>query len=374
MRPMLQQTPIPDQDFRRRFLIVLMLSGVGFTGLFELAAVLGAVPLTRFHFVANLGYMLTTAAMTVALLRHPGWLTAIAWLEAANSFLIFLSALYNVPDDEMRYIWFVLQVGGTFLLLGSAAGWLTTLAIVVIVVASRAGGMIDLSVNGIATFCIGLPCTGVLFHSFSSQIQNYIGKLQAANRMVEFAASHDALTGLLNRAAFTEVSDRLMTIAKVRQSPLSLLFIDVDRFKSINDHYGHAGGDQALVSIATTIERSVRPADLVARIGGEEIVVILPETDESDALKVAERLRSEVEMACPQINGAAVGLTVSIGCATTSAPDYSVEQLLHRADEAMYRAKRKGRNRVETALGESRRENGAFDEKTPFPDQAIAVA
>ena len=165
----------------------------------------------------------------------------------------------------------------------------------------------------------------------------------------------DSLTGLYNRRYLLTHLGRLMNDTAERQKPLALLVIDVDHFKQVNDTYGHGVGDRALQHITELMRSSVRNVDLVSRLGGEEFVVVMPDTPENFALVVAERLR-EVIAATPikLDDGRELGVTVSIGCALRNPEgDDSIDKLIGRADDALYQAKRQGRNRVILAPGES---------------------
>lgn len=167
---------------------------------------------------------------------------------------------------------------------------------------------------------------------------------------VEMAVT-DPLTGLHNRRYMVRHLETLMASATQSGKPLSFLIIDVDHFKTVNDTYGHAAGDEALRALAGRIGSNIRGMDLACRYGGEEFVVIMPETEGAEALRVAERLRQSAE-ASPFAIAGSVGelhLTVSIGIAGLEGSEDTPEALLERADQALYRAKGEGRNRVVAA-------------------------
>jgi diguanylate cyclase (GGDEF)-like protein len=124
------------------------------------------------------------------------------------------------------------------------------------------------------------------------------------------------------------------------------LFIDLDHFKMINDQYGHASGDEVLRVVAQTLGQSIRGSDLLGRIGGEEFSIFLPNTHAQGALKVAENLRLAIEACEPLVQGQRLRITASIGVAIKRYADQSMHSIQQQADEAMYRAKREGRNRV----------------------------
>ncbi|HEY0301907.1 MAG TPA: GGDEF domain-containing protein, partial [Rhizomicrobium sp.] len=166
------------------------------------------------------------------------------------------------------------------------------------------------------------------------------------------AATTDGLTGLLNRRAFIEAATKMQAAQGARGLPVTLLMFDLDHFKSVNDRFGHATGDSVLKVFAKTASDSVRLTDIVARLGGEEFVAMVPETMEG-ACRVAERLRAAYETAGLMVDDIAVGSTVSIGLATTYRVLPDIDALLQRADEALYLAKREGRNRFRCAEEES---------------------
>jgi diguanylate cyclase (GGDEF)-like protein len=158
------------------------------------------------------------------------------------------------------------------------------------------------------------------------------------------AADHDHLTGARSRRAFFELAAREQARAQRRNIPLSLLLFDVDHFKRINDTHGHATGDRVLVDIVQRTGAVVRGIDVVARLGGEEFAVLLPDTTADTALLVAKRLRDGLDRA-PDGTPDGAGYTVSIGAATLLAGE-SIEAMLSRADAALYAAKAGGRNAV----------------------------
>jgi diguanylate cyclase (GGDEF)-like protein len=171
------------------------------------------------------------------------------------------------------------------------------------------------------------------------------------------AASTDHLTGLLNRRAFLETAHMLCARQANRGQPVTMMVMDLDHFKSINDRFGHAVGDETLRVFANVARSSMRGSDLVGRIGGEEFAVIVAEPMEF-AERIAERLRSSFEIAGITIADQTIGATVSIGAATSYEPVTDIAPLLARADEALYRAKRDGRNRLHKA------DEGAASEQT----------
>ncbi len=162
------------------------------------------------------------------------------------------------------------------------------------------------------------------------------------------AAITDGLTGLHNRRYMESHLSTLVEQAAARAKPLAVLVLDIDYFKSINDTYGHDAGDDVLREFAIRVRKSIRGIDLACRYGGEEFVIVMPETDMAVATTVAERLRRRIALdAFPVEQGKrSIEVTISIGIAALENADDNAANILKRADQALYRAKRDGRNRV----------------------------
>lgn len=168
-------------------------------------------------------------------------------------------------------------------------------------------------------------------------------------RDLERLATSDPLTGLWNRRRFMDLAEGEIARAVRYRRAASVLMIDVDRFKSINDRHGHGAGDQALVAMAHACSAQLRAQDIFARLGGEEFAVLLPETGEAAAREVAERLRAAVAALRLPVGEETLAITISLGVAGMLPGETGVEAMLQRADRALYKAKALGRNRAETA-------------------------
>jgi diguanylate cyclase (GGDEF)-like protein len=178
-----------------------------------------------------------------------------------------------------------------------------------------------------------------------------VGSLVAArNEVVDrlrFLADHDAMTGLRNRRAFFEAGREALSRCAGRTEPITVMMLDIDHFKSINDRYGHQAGDHILKSFATILKSTVRSHDVVGRIGGEEFAIVLPDCRQLNAILVAQRITHTLRSAAMTIeSGEAVRVTVSIGVHVEQ-EGANLEVLLAHADEALYRAKHIGRDRFE---------------------------
>ena len=182
--------------------------------------------------------------------------------------------------------------------------------------------------------------------ALNQQLLAQLQKVDELNRALSELATTDALTGLRNRRAFDHSLQLELAIVDRRDAPLSLLMLDVDHFKRINDSLGHEAGDKVLLAIARLLSGCARVIDVVARVGGEEFAVILPNTDAQGALEVAERMR----IAVAQANWLGHPTTISLGVATLQEKE-DAGGLYARADAALYAAKTAGRNRVISAEG-----------------------
>jgi diguanylate cyclase (GGDEF)-like protein len=181
----------------------------------------------------------------------------------------------------------------------------------------------------------------------AATIERRTKELEQKNRQLLELASTDHLTGLCNRRSFEKLANKELERAQRYQTPLSLLALDLDYFKRINDSYGHAFGDKVLQSFTNNALSCLRKTDLMARLGGEEFVVLLPETTEYLAANVGEKLRSAIAaIELTTESGEAVKFTTSIGVTTATMQDENIAMMLHRADEALYDAKKLGRNKV----------------------------
>ncbi|HET7434141.1 MAG TPA: diguanylate cyclase [Thermoanaerobaculia bacterium] len=172
--------------------------------------------------------------------------------------------------------------------------------------------------------------------------------LLASNRQLEELSLRDGLTSLRNRRAFEQELATAYAQARRYDRPLSLAIVDVDHFKVINDSIGHTAGDAVLRAVAQLLEHSTRQSDFVARVGGEEFAVLLPETALFDSMQFAEKIRATIASSTIRTGDVAHRVTVSIGIASIPhSRTNDAAELYHAADQALYRAKNGGRNRVE---------------------------
>jgi diguanylate cyclase (GGDEF)-like protein len=204
------------------------------------------------------------------------------------------------------------------------------------------GGVLNLASGWVAVFVLET----MLYVIGTAFIMLLITKERMV-RIHKAAALTDTMTGLFNRRGFVEAAHQLMARQAKRGEPVSVLMFDLDHFKSINDSFGHAVGDDALRLFASIIGTTMRANDVIARFGGEEFVAMLPGTM-TEAVGAAERVRLAFEAAALEMEEGRLGATVSIGVASGQ-PGADIDTLIGNADAALYRAKLSGRNRVEQA-------------------------
>ena len=169
-------------------------------------------------------------------------------------------------------------------------------------------------------------------------------QLEVANQELQKLASTDPLTHIYNRRHFFSQSNAEFARAKRYERELSVIMLDIDDFKTVNDRYGHAAGDMALVSLAECCRSVLRESDIIGRLGGEEFAICCPEASLDGAKVIAERIRTRCESILLHYQEHAFCITVSLGVTRMSAQDSNLEAVIHRADKLLYRAKQAGRN------------------------------
>lgn len=179
-----------------------------------------------------------------------------------------------------------------------------------------------------------------------ARTRTHVELKKAKEKLMQMAIT-DELTGLANRRYFMDRLNSEYDRTKRYESKFSLLMIDIDHFKKINDNYGHKAGDLVLIETALKMKKSLRTSDIIGRVGGEEFSVLLPETEIKAALHIAERIRARVSESVVIFDSEELSVTVSIGATQSSPGDLTIDDIFIRADTAMYNAKNEGRNRVE---------------------------
>jgi diguanylate cyclase (GGDEF)-like protein len=170
--------------------------------------------------------------------------------------------------------------------------------------------------------------------------------LMEKNRELHLLSITDGLTGLFNRKHLMDLFDMEMARTRRYRIPFSVLIADIDHFKRINDTYGHLAGDSVLRRLADTLRQTVRECDHIGRYGGEEFLIIVPNSDATGAVEMAQRIRDQISRVRFYNDGEEITMTISVGVAHCAEGEESAEAVLSRADTALYQAKNNGRNQV----------------------------
>ena len=205
------------------------------------------------------------------------------------------------------------------------------------------------------------------------QLQREVEERKQAQAALERLATIDTLTGLANRRYFLELAERAFYQAQRYNRPLSVVMIDVDNFKHINDTFGHAAGDQVLASLASRMQQVLRRSDILGRYGGDEFAVVLPETGQEGARRMTERLRAAVAHTNQMLSTVDVPVSLSVGVSSSfGLTNVTLDQLLQRADKALYTSKQSGRDRV-TAFDAPQPRRGRVLAKFASPSWGMPV-
>jgi diguanylate cyclase (GGDEF)-like protein len=326
-----------------------------------------AIPLSVVAIFGNTAYAIAFVLMLLALRRFQGVeMSGLRWLLPAV--LVFVLAAFWLEQARWRVMAVTLvfcgQIGvilqalldrsqrqhgrGRYILVGA---FMALLLILLLRVGSAASGAIEGSSGVSSSPWLGLIFLVSMCVILSITLGFVYMTVERAERLNFEMAMKDMLTGLANRRAITD--QLLNTVARAQRQGqyLSVLMLDIDHFKRVNDGYGHQAGDTVLRGVAQTLQSRLRAQDQIGRFGGEEFMVILPDTSLDGALTLAEALRQAVEATPTQWGAHSIAVTISIGVrggAITGGD--TADSLVGSADAALYRAKQNGRNRVEVAL------------------------
>lgn len=262
------------------------------------------------------------------------------------SLFAFTSALIFVPQDEFRMIWFYLLVYVAYMLQSSKWGVFYTFLSIMSILLSNYFFDLKLTPVSINTGVLGLLIMSLLSRTYSMKITDYERDLLQKSESLQLLASTDSLTGIMNKRCFDEVSKKDFEAAQLTDNGITLMVLDIDYFKKVNDTYGHGTGDNILVAFTNSIKNVLRENDVFARIGGEEFAVLLFQTDVKEGLIIAQKICKEVEKVSVGFKNIQVGITTSIGISNLKSDDATFHTLFNRADGALYKAKEQGRNQV----------------------------
>ncbi len=338
-----------DEDllqFKFKMLNSIFIIIAFFSALFGLLSDLGINDIGPIHSKVDYIYCFLTIMLIIFLRSSKKNYNLTAHSLLIISLITFTSALIFVPQDEFRMIWFYLLIFVTYMISGKTSGILFTLASLVIILTVNFFVDLQLSQVAINSGILGLIIGSFLSYIYTNKITNYENSLKQQNSSLSVLASTDYLTGVMNRRMFNEISERYFQTAQKNELHLTLLLLDLDHFKKVNDTYGHQAGDQLLKRFVETLERILNKSDIFARIGGEEFAILLSQINSNDAYVLAERIRKEIENDFITFEGQDIFVTTSIGISENRETDTAFENIFSRADMALYQAKSEGRNKT----------------------------
>ncbi|CCG42735.1 GGDEF domain-containing protein [Magnetospirillum molischianum] len=334
------------RKFQYRFTLAILMFSAVVTAIFHLSVHHGLAQSDPTYLNVSRAFLAISVVFYIVLRGHPARLGLVAWTYAVLALGLHLTTFHLNSPDELRIVWVILNLAGVYLVLGPKAGIAVTVISVVAIVATNPLLPHPYSPSAVVTFVMAMIYLSAFFHSFTAKSISFHHAMVEANRRLAEMADHDPLTGLYNARAYYRLCDATRHQAQRTGSPVAMLFVDLDHFKKINDQHGHEAGDAVLRATAQCLRTSLRQSDLVGRIGGEEFSITLPDTPLDAARRLAEKLREDIEALMPDIGATRLKITASIGVAADRKFAASVADLQRQADEAMYVAKRQGRNRV----------------------------
>jgi diguanylate cyclase (GGDEF)-like protein len=317
-------------------LVTHLLMGLSFGALAWLTRMLAFVPNSRF------GKLLPLLVMGLGLLFVIGLAAINQWVSPnVTPFVIgVLACSLTVALRPLSSAWIF---AGAYLLFAYALG----------ITQTDPQALLFNRLNGLVAVVMAWALSFLLWRNFTTislqqaQLEKTNTELQHKQRELQRLTRLDGLTGLYNRTTFVEVSRQELARAKRQASNTTILLLDLDFFKRVNDTWGHPAGDAVLKNVAFIANNTVRATDLVGRLGGEEFIILLPNTSLEAARVLAEKLRANMERHPTPWDNGAIKTTISIGLASTSAAENrDFDQLYNAADKALYQAKERGRNQV----------------------------
>ncbi len=332
-------------ELRFRLLSYGLLLSIFVSSIAPILMVLHILPIKIFILFLDL-FLLVVSITLFVLLRS----NKVHYTLVLSGYLILIYGLILLLNlqgsiDSLRLLWFLLLLVIGFLI-GNVWIGISVSVIVVITVVILFSTTFGFSakVALVNFFEVHLVLTTLLF-LYTKRTNNYAHKLKEQNVLLEKLASTDTLTGIYNRRFLFELAHKYLEKAKRANTNYTLIALDIDHFKNVNDTYGHNIGDNALKAFANAVKFMLREGDLFGRTGGEEFSVIIMDSDKNNSYIVAEKIRTEVEKIICDIHE--IHITVSIGIAFLQADD-TLEDIMIRADKCLYRAKENGRNQVVT--------------------------
>lgn len=332
--------------FSYHFLLVNMWFGVIVTALFIVIEWTGLNTIGPPHIQMMQVFTVLGTLLIIILRGRKDRFFSVALMYAVLCFIENMSTFLFVPQDEFRLIWFYIYFAGTYIILGQKAGIVATVLTIPCIIIANGYLAAPFSPNAMTTAILSLLLTSLICYAYTSRSISFFRRMNDANEMLRVQAAVDPLTGVMNARAYYATTDRLIQVGLRSGAPFSVLFVDLDHFKSINDRYGHEAGDTVLRSVAGCLTANIRQSDALGRIGGEEFSIFLPDTDLTQAEVLAEKLRTSIEALTPTVGDMRLKVTASIGVAGNRPDHRTIADIQRIADQAMYQAKKQGRNRV----------------------------
>lgn len=332
--------------FRRRVFMSILWVAAIFALLFGIMHDLKINLIDDIHAKVNYIYSAVCVAVFLLLKSDKKYFLPSISIFLIASHLTFTSALLNVPTDEFRAIWFYLLVLVAYMLDGAKTGMISVFAAIVTILGANYFTELQLSHVALNSIILGLVILGVIAHVFTNRATLYARLVEEKNIQLEKLAKEDPLTSIMNARSYYDIGQQLFKLARRENKALCTLYLDIDHFKNINDSYGHHCGDRVLISITQVIKSALRDSDILARIGGEEFCILLPDTSLEGGQVLAEKIRAAIENTPISLEKITIQVTTSIGVTAISDDDKDLDSIQMRADKNLYAAKRIGRNRV----------------------------
>lgn len=335
------------REFQYKFLILLQIFGAVTSGLYVFLGHTGALgAFNTINMSVILAHSILLTLFWLTLRGRKQFYLPIAWLTTLATAVDLFSSFILVAADEVRILWIVVTIPTVFLVLGLLPGTIITVLEIFAIIIINPHVVMPLSPNALVTVVISMIYAIVFYHAYNGKLIYFFTSMRSSNDQLREMATRDLLTNVLNARTYYEICDNQISVAQRQRQPFSVLFIDLDHFKLVNDTYGHAAGDIVLKSVAECLTRSLRASDALGRVGGEEFSVFLPNTNADGAVALAEAIRRNIEMLMPSMGEQNLKITASIGVAKNSHSEQTMLDIQKQADQAMYRAKAAGRNRV----------------------------
>ncbi|WP_024850273.1 GGDEF domain-containing protein [Hydrogenovibrio kuenenii] len=277
--------------------------------------------------------------------KRPDTALSISLILAFSGFVFFCIMALLVPENSFRLIWFLPLIIFSFFFINAITGLSILILTLCFVLLAQSYLPTYLSEDALYSLILCLIAIGILAHHFSKQIHSYETAIIEQNQQLQNLVTHDQMTGVLNRQGLLDGSEQYFNLASRHYiSALCLVVFDVDHFKLINDNYGHLVGDKSIKLIAKLVKRALRKSDLIARMGGDEFVLLLPETNARQAEKLMIKIQNLLSETPLTVGSDEIYMKFSAGIAQHSPQHTSFKELFKTADEALYKAKERGRN------------------------------